>query len=194
MLIQINVKTLIENRVSVEQALILFFINAINEKGTMELLHEYQEVSPLYTNDIKYLIDEKYLVVKDGFEMKEGETFSIKNLILTEKFRIFVDDASWTKEWFELWPKGLKSGGYYVRTDESGCRIRLKRFMQKYPKYDKDIIIKATKNYIDRCLKSGSYFRLAPHFIEKEGISVLAGECEALIGDSTEEKNAYKEV
>lgn len=185
MRILINMNILIQQKLSTDQYLLLL---TVKSPGLMApYITEYQAYQPFYEEDIKSLIERGWLV-------KNGEEFSLENLHLTEKFRIFVSSVSdWIDEWYDLWPKGMKSGGYYVRTDKQGCQKKLEKFVQRHS-YNKDEIIEATKRYITRCLNTGSMIKLAPNFIEKDGISVLVGECEALSLDSTKVSTSLKEI
>jgi hypothetical protein len=87
-------------------------------------------------------------------------------------------------KWFDLWPKGVKSGGYYVKTDSNGCKTKLTKFIKRNPQYTKEIIMQATERYLFvKSLDGYDYTTLAPNFIEKNGVSMLAGECEDILNN-----------
>jgi len=161
----------------------------------------------VYQNRKDVLMD--YIQAHGGFETKEltelqsngwikienNQKITFENLQITEKFRIFVENKTkpvkedWTDEWFNMFPKGIKSGGYYIKSDLSGCKKKLQKFLIRHPEFTPEIIMKATSNYIDSCQRKGyQYMKIAPYFIEKDGMSMLAGECEAIL-DNTEEYN-----
>lgn len=84
----------------------------------------------------------------------------------------------WIEEWCNLWPKGVKSGGYYIRSNSQDCLKKMIKFI-KLRKYSKEVIMKATKNYIDRKARENyAYMMKAEYFIEKDGMSPLATEIE----------------
>ena len=118
----------------------------------------------------------------------ESPNYNINNLQSTQEFFDLINirnepkgaDA-WIDEWYALWPTGIKSGGYYLKTDKRGVLRKMRNFLLEYPHYDKEIIIKATESYLmDMSLGGYAFAKLAPYFIYKDGLSVLAGECENL--------------
>lgn len=87
-------------------------------------------------------------------------------LVLAHKFR-------------QLFPKGIRSGGYLVKSTKNSCLAKLKGFKRNYPEFSDEIIIKATHAYVSRKSREGyTHMKLAPYFIEKDGVSMLAAECE----------------
>lgn len=96
-------------------------------------------------------------------------------LILAEKMR-------------EMFPKGIKSGGYPIRSNVYDIADKLKKFMKKH-NYSSEIILKATSQYLKRKEAEGwNFTQIAVYFIEKNGMSTLASECEGLIeGDESKE-------
>jgi len=92
----------------------------------------------------------------------------------------------WIDEWFDLFPKGIKTGGKYVRTDITACTKRMEKFISEYPHFDKEVVLNATKSYIeDRERNNFSYFMLAPYFIYKDGMSTLSSWCEQIQEEET---------
>jgi len=140
-------------------------------------------------------------LVERGFLLNfnsSGEAY-LNKIYVTDKFKNHVKSetneneksfSSFVGEWMNLFPAGVKSGGYYVKTDPKGCEKKLKKFMTNYPQFTQGIIIQATKNYINELRsKNYEYIKLAPYFIEKDGSSVLAGYCEAALnGEGGKEK------
>lgn len=79
-----------------------------------------------------------------------------------------------------LWPPGLKSGGYSVRSNLPDIETKLKKFFKKY-KYSPEVVLKATEKYLDRMKADGySFVKLANYFIMKDNTSMLASECETI--------------
>jgi hypothetical protein len=88
----------------------------------------------------------------------------------------------------DLFPRGVKSGGYYVSGDKKSCQMKLKRFLKKY-NFSEQEILSATSNYVERMAEQGyQYMQLAHFFIEKNGVSNLAAECEQLKIDDVEKE------
>lgn len=86
---------------------------------------------------------------------------------------LFVD------KYRELFPQGVKSGGYLIKGDKQGCITKFKSFIKKYPEYTQEEILDATKAYLDGKKKNNyDMTQLAHYFIEKEGISNLSSFCE----------------
>ena len=80
----------------------------------------------------------------------------------------------------DLFPKGVKSGGYLVRSSEGDIADKLRKFFKKH-KYTTEQVLKATKNYVSRKESENyAYMQRATYFIEKDGVSNLAAECDNL--------------
>jgi len=80
----------------------------------------------------------------------------------------------------EMFPKGIKSGGYPVRSSVVDVADKLRKFFKKH-KYTEAQVLEATKRYVDRKRNEGySYMQKAVFFIEKDGSSTLAAECDNL--------------
>lgn len=89
-------------------------------------------------------------------------------------------DIDWTKEWLDLWPSGVKSGSRYVRASEKDITELLKKFIKKY-KFSKEVIIEATKKYLEEKKKvNWSYITCSDYFITKNNVSLLASYCSNL--------------
>lgn len=146
-----------------------------------------------------------YLESVRHFEMKEMEDLLKKGLLISEsknpdvilvsdikvnknKFPFYTPDIdSWIGVWFDLFPKGIKTGGYLVRTDIRSCKKKMQQFMKDNPEFTSDIIIAATKNYIENMREHNfSHVKLAPYFISKDGMSTLHGYCDAVLNGTTE--------
>lgn len=83
----------------------------------------------------------------------------------------------WIEDWIQLFPTGIKSGGYYIKSDKADCLKKMIKFL-KTRKYTKDVIFQATKNYIAEKEKVNyAYIQQAHYFIEKDGVSTLATFC-----------------
>ncbi len=132
----------------------------------------------------------KQLEARGYIEMKE------KEVIFTEKSEELLRNSQNNKiikvsskdleelvnNYRELFPKGITSGGYAVRGDKRTCMKKMSSFLKTYPEYPKELIIEATKSYINRKeLEGFRYMQLAHYFITKDGVSNLAGECDLIL-------------
>ena len=91
-----------------------------------------------------------------------------------------LDEVSdWIDDWVNLFPEGIKSGGKILRSDRKSCLIKMVNFIKIY-KFDKELIISATKSYLSEREKDNYLFtRAAIYFINKKGEgSDLAAWCE----------------
>jgi len=147
----------------------------VNENGDSALISKDEALDLVRKKLLKY----------DGDVEKEDLLFS-KSYVNKSKFPFYSTDVDeWIEDWYELFPKGIKSGGYLVRTDMKSCKKKMQEFMKEYPSYDKDVIMLATKQYIvEMSEKNYSYMKLAPFFIKKEGVSMLQGYCENVLNNS----------
>lgn len=81
-----------------------------------------------------------------------------------------------------LFPAGVKSGGYPVRSSESDITDKLRKFFKKH-KYTHEQVLEATERYVERKRNEGwAYMQRVVYFIEKDGSSNLAAECDELNG------------
>lgn len=141
-------------------------INRLIEKGILELYTEEQGYKFSNIKVTNLFID----LFIDPIKLKKATKSSSK-----------VEEIEWFDEWYSLWPRGIKVGGYPVKGDRKGCLKKLIKFINEYPEFDKDIIIKATKDYIDAFrINRYSYMKLAHYFVYKDNTSSLASGCEAI--------------
>lgn len=106
------------------------------------------------------------VITSKGYELM-GRPSPIKDIVpFVEEFR-------------SLFPKGVRSGGYLVKGSKSGCIKKMKKFIDTHPEYNRELILNATKAYIQKKQSEGfQYMSLAHNFIEKDGTSQLEAECE----------------
>jgi len=88
----------------------------------------------------------------------------------------------WINDYREIFPKGIRSGGMPVRGDKQSCLKKMRKFIIEYPEYETDLIIKATKNYVENKARSQyAFIQTAHYFIYKNNMSTLASECENIL-------------
>jgi len=177
--IEIKTDQLISYGLTIEQYLLCMFLyRGLNEESKTY----YKTFGTIDRGLIDILFDRKIL------RSVSINSYSIDNLRINEenflKLLKIEPVSSWMEKWFNLWPKGIKSGGYYVKTDSHGCKTKLIKFIKNNPQYTKDIIMEATERYLfTKSLDGYDYTSLAPNFIEKNGVSMLAGECENVLNN-----------
>lgn len=112
---------------------------------------------------------------------KRGSTMLFNNEhLLTAKKLLKHEDLAWIEDWIDLWPEGIKSGGYYVRSSKNAVISHMKRFMNLYG-YTSDVILKATSLYLHEMRSKGwKGIQLAHNFIEKSNNSTLETYCRQL--------------
>jgi hypothetical protein len=137
---------------------------------------------------INRLVDKKYIT--ESYELLEkGQRIvtnsGIQNILTpTSSFDEFVE------KYRSLFPPGSRQG-YLYKGDKQGCIKKMRRFMKLYPKFTEDIILEATRTYIHKQFLSGyQYLQSAHYLIEKDGISNLAGLCEAYLLKYSSDKSS----
>jgi hypothetical protein len=74
------------------------------------------------------------------------------------------------------------SGGYAVKSGKASCSTKLRTFLKDHKEYTQEIVLQATKNYIEKCKFNGyQYMKLANYFINKDGVSVLETWCDQIV-------------
>jgi len=146
-----------------------------------------EEVTPVAVEErvkiyIKHLEELGYIKVT-SWEDSDGNVAYEPLSRLTDLFRSSVDNVEdWIDKWRELFPKGSNASKYRYRGDKQGCISKMKKFRKKHPKIRVEDIFIATEKYVDKN-RYNPYMRLAHYFIEKDGVSTLAAEIEALSED-----------
>lgn len=160
------------------------------------LMEDKEPMKNIYLKlNIKHLTMKGFIEIHDGdayITDKTREMFKIpREGFVSPKINLGFSSPdsmkSLAEKYRSYFPKGVRSGGYLVRGTKESCEKKLKAFIRKYPDYDESIILEATKRYINRKAKEAyTHMKLAPYFIEKDGISMLAAECEELISEGTD--------
>ena len=119
----------------------------------------------VYDSDVAYVLT-----------TKAKEMLSIKDNMIS------MDD--FVEAFRNIFPSGVRTAGYLVKGDKNGCKRKLTKFL-KENKVTQEEILEATRRYVNRSkLQNYEKLQLAHNFIEKNGISTLAGELEALLNPS----------
>ena len=139
---------------------------------------EYIVIKQLEVGVNQFSIDKSRLEAEGWIENNKPST-KFKNT-----FELSCEE--WIEEWRNLFPKGIKTGGYPVRSTVNACKVKMNKFLIEYD-YSKEDIFKATKNYIDQKRREGyGFMKTAVYFIEKDKQSILASFCEE--GSETEKE------
>lgn len=191
MKIEIDIHQILSQNLSANQYVLCFLLYSKNRELADDFFNENFKY---YRRELDDLF-ERRLIVKRSSVITKTDDFTLDEIMFT-KIAGLSNPSKWIDEWFDLWPQGVRSGGYYVRTDRLGCLRKLKSFAKRYPEYSEEIILKATKAYLDNLRNEGyAYVKLAPNFIEKNGVSTLAGECQSLLDASHKSQiNSEKET
>lgn len=151
------------------------------KEGKLKELESYAVKWRIPRHSIETCIKEGYLT-----STSTDRIYTVNNLQLTQKF---FDEfypkkegvEEWIDDWYELFPKGVKSGGLPVKTDKPDCLKKMIKFCKEYPEYTKGIIMTATQKYlIEMKNKNWAYCKLAPYLIYKDGMSMLSGLCQGV--------------
>lgn len=196
---EVDIDKLISNDIDIHHYLFLQFV--YNQE--YKLLEKYNQINGKFFN--KITID--YLLSIGLLEFKDKEEYLLSKMKVSDKFiEEFMEKEEekkvssskveeWIDEWYELWPKGVKSGGYPVRSGVKGCLVKMNKFVKEYPEYSKDIIMKATKDYVDlQRMGNFKFMQLAHYYIFKNSMSTLASNCELIEEKVSEEVDYLNDI
>lgn len=158
------------------------------------LYDRFIKIDPITNDDLFYLddndiidisLDSKGYIYFSKIVLKEnGKKLLDEYKKLVKSDNIAGQDNNFQQfldSWYDLWPKGIKSGGYYVKTDKNGCGKNLQKFIKNNPNISKETILKATEKYLmDMKDRNYSMCKLAPYFVYKDNLSLLEGYCSNL--------------
>jgi len=195
-------------RIDIKSLYLLYLLYLKNEKEKVL----YEKIEPFLQTDYQFLLRKNWIALK---EKNLTDPYLFKNLYVTAsgitlleectdapKFDLFSLEQpkippkeTWINDWRNLWPKGVKSGGYPVRSNTIDIHNKMIKVMKKY-KIDKDLIFKATELYLSERQREGyGYIQTASNFISKDQKSTLADFCDRVSsGDSDNLITNYKQV
>lgn len=170
----INLKKIIQSKLSLYQALLLQSIAEKNQED-FNLIMDISEFKPLRSN-----LKEVFIPLQINGWLKiltpnynDVNSFEVRQRYI-EIFGKIVDESSlndWLDEWRKLFP-------IHKKGDRNGCFEKMKQFLKKYPKTTKEEILQATNNYLNKT--DFQYIMEAHYFVEKNKLSKLAAEIELL--------------
>ena len=163
----------------------LFILNCIhnNEILLLDTAIKYDGVVSVRVNSL----------IKSKVINKIGSSYGINSKYVEAVFRDkpIENINNIVQSYRDLFPKGSNNNGYPYKGDRQGCVKKMKKFIKNNPEYSLDIILKATKKYINEARKDNyNYMQLAHYFIEKNGVSGLGAFCEQIVnGESGSDFN-----
>lgn len=192
-----SVNTLVDEfdgRISYNEVMILYSLQC-KDKELYTSIRERCKSDYYFRESIDWLLRSGYIKNNNpdmfviGFDKleitnpAELNRVNLLNINLTESQtsdKIEPDDFNqFVTDWYELWPVGVRTAGYLVRSGKKPVEKKLNKFIKDYPEFTPEIIMEATAQYIKRCsLKGYAFMKTASYFIIKDGESTLAGECE----------------
>lgn len=142
--------------------------------------------------DIQLLIERKY--IKDGMPTVEAiAMLKVFEPQKSKKINFSEIDVENLNKYREMFPKGLLPSGQASRVTIKELEKKMIWFFENY-KYDWDIVLKATKKYIDKySLEGYMYMKTSGYFISKSEkgmvVSTLASYCDMVLDGDDEDKN-----
>ena len=97
-------------------------------------------------------------------------------------------------EYRNLFPNMKLPSGKVARSNIEDLKKKMAQFFAKYPRYDWDMVYRATQAYIDAFRQNQFlYMKNASYYISKDRESDLASDCQFLLdgGDLTQLRNSY---
>ena len=171
----------------------------LSKKQKITLKVIYKNVN--FMEEAKELIKEGYVMEKtplikgDGlfFLTNKGEK-ALKAIIREDKNRTDISERveKLVPELQDIFPKGKKEGtNSYWKGNKEDIKRRLIKFLEKYGDYEDEVIIKATKKYVDSFNGNYSFMRLLQYFIYKisnvEGVQTVTSDLATYIEHGDEE-------
>ena len=159
----------------------LLILNIIESKNIEDWNHMLAIIPTTWVEKYVDRLIQKELLINN----KPNESFNFYNFDLRKKKKVkekfSTELTKLAEDYYEIWPRGIVSGNGPVRNSPQACKEKLKAFLKEYS-YSSEIILQATKNYVNRMKQEGfKYMKHAPYFISKDGISMLAAECELVV-------------
>tara|TARA_R100001086_G_scaffold198857_1_gene115153 strand:- start:7477 stop:7938 length:462 start_codon:yes stop_codon:yes gene_type:complete len=143
---------------------------------------------------LQFLYDKKILI-KEGNRYvvsKTAEPFINTSGSKTIKTST-VDISDLATKIRNMYPTGVRSGGFYVKSPQADVEKKLKVFLKTYPEYTPDDIKTAVSNYVFNCSQTDyRYMKLLGYFIMKDGQSMLAAHIENLEAAEERELQDFK--
>lgn len=186
-LFNINLEIAIKHNITIKQ---LYILEGLYLKD-IDSLTMYSKTEGYQKDDFMNLIGNGYIINNNienesiflsKLEITIDGVLLLKDCLNIDKVNLQLikgSELNWIDEYYNIFPKGVRTSGYFVKGDKKSCEKKLIKFLKENPAYNKEIIIAATTRYVSDMKNRGySYMQTAAYFIEKNGNSALAGYCE----------------
>lgn len=157
------------------------FIYLIIKEGNKDLFLSFCAVerTDKIKHDLSILWNKGYIDNKS----EEVNTFEFEKLYIANSINSDDEELKFYKMLYNMFPKGVTSGGTPVRSGEAEFIKKLVQFVKRYPQFSKEVISKATNDYLaDRKRNNWQFVMQAGYFVSKklDGVekSTLASWCE----------------
>lgn len=184
--IQVEAEKLAELQLTPNQYCLAYLIH-YKEKDQFKMFKTLYKKELHFKEDLLTLATKNYLKTSNNdFTKIVFDESTIEGIFSSEE--TISDWDIFVEKFRDLFPTGIKSGGFYVKGSSKDCSKKLNLFIKEY-KFNEETILKATENYVKRSRTKGySYMKLAVYFILKDKISVLASECEVVLSNENGEE------
>lgn len=167
---ELRLERLDEAGVTVNQFVLLFLIESNLIPKCVE--KKFDDLLKLQENLFIKILEDRIVLRPKGTQLIQQRNSPI----------VAEEIISLAKELREIFPTGTKNGTIYRwRGTLADVTNKLKKFMTAHPNYTRQEIVAATKHYVDS-FKYGDmqYMQLLVYFIEKNSVSKLLEELEAI--------------
>lgn len=161
-----------------------YILLAIKENGDMKLNN--------IEGEFKNLMDGGFVDHEGLTEKGENAVNMVLESFSKGKHIITQEDKEYIEKYRNLFPKGNLPSGHPARVPAKELEKKFIWFFSNYD-YGWDVIIKATKEYINQYEPEGyKYMKTSTYFIyksnpDKTGVSTLASYCDMILDTSTDD-------
>ena len=159
----------------------VFYLKMLS-KGSKSMFGNMVNID--YLKDIE-TIDSNGDITEKGRTFVREIFFDVNKLIIPKSKEEIVEIAT---KFRDLFPKGVKTNNHPVRGNLTNIIRKMRKFKSDFPQYTDEIILAATKQYVTGKAKEGyGFMKVAEYVIYKDGDSMLASLCDAMIEDGGEQ-------
>ena len=177
---EINIDNLVEHGLSPDEYVFLYYLvqnkpRKVNVRISSSFMEERGWVK---------VMEEEVVARQKAIDLFKEDNFDIRTYDESEMMLKNLEE--WVGKWRELFPKGVKTGGYPVRGTKGGCEKKMKAFIKSNKSVTMSEIFKATRLYIkEKANERYSYMKMADYFIDKDGGSMLSAYIERINEEGT---------
>lgn len=177
---EINIDNLVKHGLSPDEYVFLYYLvqnkpRKVNVRLSSSFMEERGWVK---------VMEEEVVARQKAIDLFKEDNFDIRTYDESEMMLKNLEE--WVGKWRELFPKGVKTGGYPVRGTKGGCEKKMKAFIKSNKSVTMSEIFKATRLYIkEKANERYSYMKMADYFIDKDGGSMLSAYIERINEEGT---------